>query len=354
MNEAQETPFDAILLVSFGGPEGPDDVMPFLENVLRGRDVPRERMLEVAEHYKGFGGVSPINQQCRELLEAMKAALRDAGIDLPLYWGNRNWHPMLADTVEQMRADGIRHALAFVTSSVSSYSSCRQYREDIEKARAVVGPDAPVIEKIRPFFNHPDFVAATSACLQDALDRVPADRRSETRVAYTAHSIPLSMGRACDYQEQLTELGRLCAEAAGLAEDRWELVFQSRSGPPQVPWLEPDILDHVRAEHERGTRDLVVLPIGFLSDHMEVKYDLDTEAVQLAEELGMNLVRGATVGTSSRFLAAIVSLVRERIEGVPAAAAGRLPARPHACAANCCPAPQRPGRPGRPPEGARA
>jgi len=344
-------PYDAIVLVSFGGPEGPDDVMPFLENVLRGRNVPRERMLEVAEHYHAFDGVSPINEQCRALLAAMRADFADHGLDLPVYWGNRNWHPMLADTVAEMKADGVQRALAFVTASTGSYSSCRQYREDIEKARAAVGPDAPVIDKLRLFYNHPDFVDANARGLAEAIEKVPEDGRRDLRIAFTAHSIPVSMSESCDYQQQLRELSGLVARRNGYDDAHWDLVFQSRSGPPQIPWLAPDICDHLRELKAHGTSDVVVMPIGFVSDHMEVLYDLDHEAADTCEEIGLGMIRARTVGTDAGFVGMIRKLIVERIEGQPPERVGGLPAAPNFCRPGCCPAPQRPaarpgGRPG--------
>ncbi|MCA1614049.1 MAG: ferrochelatase, partial [Acidobacteria bacterium] len=268
--------YDALLVVSFGGPEGMGEVIPFLENVLRGRNVPRERLEAVAHHYELFGGVSPINGQNRRLIAALRAELDARGPALPVYWGNRNWHPFLADALRQMRDDGVTRALAFVTSAYSSYSGCRQYREDIERARAEVGGDAPAVDKLRVFYNHPGFVSPNAESLRAALAQLPADRRAGARVAFTAHSIPLSMASGCDYHAQLEETCRLVARAAGVTD--WRLVFQSRSGPPAQPWLEPDICDHLRALRAEGVRDVVVHPVGFISDHMEVIYDLDTEA----------------------------------------------------------------------------
>src|SRR5215207_7696565 len=237
-------PYDALLVVSFGGPEGMDDVMPFLANVLRGRNVPESRMREVAHHYELFGGVSPINGQNRRLISALERELEREGPRLPVYWGNRNWHPLLADTLRRMRDDGVKNALAFVTSAYSSYSGCRQYREDVERAREAVGEGAPVVEKLRAFFNHPGFVGPNAGNLGAALEQIPAGRRAGAAVAFTAHSIPSAMAAGCDYERQLLETCRLVADAAGAG--RWRLVFQSRSGPPTQPWLEPDILDHLR------------------------------------------------------------------------------------------------------------
>jgi ferrochelatase len=229
------SPYDALLLLSFGGPEGREEVIPFLENVLRGRNVPRERMLEVAEHYDHFGGVSPINAQCRTLIEALQQEFAAYGPSLPIYWGNRNWHPMLADTMSRMYADGIRNALAFVTSAYSSFSSCRQYLEDIERARANLSDRAPQVHKLRPFFNHPEFIAANADHGRAALAQIPTERWSTTELVFTAHSIPHSMALGCDYEQQLNDVARLVAERLG--SFRWKVVYQSRSGPPSQPWL---------------------------------------------------------------------------------------------------------------------
>jgi len=305
-------PYDAILLVSFGGPEARDEVMPFLQNVLRGRNVPPERMQQVAHHYELFGGVSPINEQNRKLIAALQSELDANGPHLPIYWGNRNWHPLLADTLRQMRADGIRRALAFVTSAYSSYSGCRQYRENIEQARAEVGDAAPQVEKLRACYNHPGFVEPNIEHVRAALAQVPTERRAATQIAFTAHSIPRAMAATCDYEAQLLETCRLVA--AGVGHERWRLVFQSRSGPPQQPWLEPDICAYLKQLQAEGARDVVVAPIGFISDHMEVRYDLDTEARQLAGEIGLNMIRAATVGTHPAFVKMIRELILERIE----------------------------------------
>jgi protoporphyrin/coproporphyrin ferrochelatase len=304
--------FDAILLLSFGGPEGMDEVMPFLENVLRGRNVPRERMLEVAHHYEMFGGISPINAQNRALIAALEKELAENGPRLPVYWGNRNWHPLLADTVRKMAGDGIRNALCFVTSAYSSYSSCRQYLENIERAREEAGGRAPRIEKLRVFYNHPGFIEANVEQVRAALDQIPAGRRNEAHLAFTAHSIPRGMADNSDYEAQLLEASRLVAEAVGY--EKWRLVFQSRSGPPTQPWLEPDILDYLKELKVAGASHLVVSPIGFISDHMEVLYDLDTEARALADELGINMLRAATAGTHPAFIKMIRELVLERMD----------------------------------------
>lgn len=303
--------YDALLVLSFGGPEKRDDVIPFLENVLRGRNVPRERMLEVAEHYYRFDGRSPINDQNRALIAALKGVVK-----IPIYWGNRNWHPMLADTVGQMRADGIRNAVAFVTSAFGSYSGCRQYGEDLLRARAEVGAGAPEIAKIRPFSAHPAFIEAMTDRVRAAIAGLPAGR-----LIFTAHSVPVSMAQSSPYVD---ELNRACAAVAGgVGKSDWKLVYQSRSGHPAQPWLEPDIRDYLREIRS----DAIVAPIGFLSDHMEVLYDLDIEARVVCEELGVRMVRAGTVGTHP----AIVRMIAELIETEPAL-----------CAANCCPAPVRP------------
>lgn len=328
-------PYDALLVVSFGGPEGMEDVMPFLENVLRGRNVPRERMLGVAKHYELFAGISPINKQNRKLIAALQQELETKGPQLPIYFGNRNWHPLLADTLSKMRDDGVKNALAFVTSAYSSYSSCRQYLEDIERARAAVGADAPRVEKLRAFFNHPGFVEANANNIQTALAQVPEERRRATPLVFTAHSIPESMAQHCDYQLQLEETGRLVAEAVG--SESWRLVFQSRSGSPAQPWLGPDVCDHLRELHAAGTKDVIVAPIGFVSDHMEIIYDLDTEALKLCRDLGLNMVRAATAGTHPAFVAMIRELILERLEPErPRRFLGSLGARVAPCVAGCC------------------
>lgn len=287
------------------------DVMPFLENVLRGRNVPAERMRRVAKHYEMFGGVSPINEQNRKLIAALSGELAENGPRLPIYWGNRNWHPLLAETLAQMAADGIKNSLAFVTSAYSSYSSCRQYLENIAGAQEQVGGSAPRINKLRAFYNHPQFIESNVDCLQTALSSIPEAKRASTQIAFTAHSIPQSMAENCQYESQLQETGRLVA--AGANHKPWRLVYQSRSGPPAQPWLEPDILDHLKELKHSGATDVVIAPIGFVSDHMEVIYDLDTEARQFCDEMGLNMVRASTVGTHPLFIRMIRELVLERI-----------------------------------------
>jgi len=328
--------YDALLVVSFGGPEGMDDVLPFLENVTRGRGIPRERLLGVAHHYELFGGVSPINEQNRQLIAALRAELDTHGPALPIYWGNRNWAPYLADALRQMRDDGIRRALAFVTSAYSSYSGCRQYREDIERARAEVGEGAPAVDKLRAFYNHHGFIGPNLKNLLAALKQIPEERRRSAHVAFTAHSIPASMAAGCDYEAQLLDTCSIIAKFAGVRH--WRLVFQSRSGPPTQPWLEPDICDHLRELKSIGVGDVVVHPVGFISDHMEVLYDLDTEARQVAGEIGLNLIRAATVGTHPEFVGMIRELIVERTDGdaVRRRALGNLGPRQDTCAVDCC------------------
>lgn len=336
--------YDAILVVSFGGPESREDVIPFLENVLRGRNVPRERLLAVAEHYYHFEGRSPINQQTRDLISALETELARHGPKLNVYWGNRNWHPMLADTLRQMNKDGVRHALAFVTSAYSSYSGCRQYREDIARAQSELGPGAPQIDKLRAFFNHPGFIAATEDRMRDALEQVPENARHNVQVIYTAHSIPVSMANTCDYVRQLEEVRTLASARLAITSDA--LVYQSRSGAPGQPWLEPDILDYLREVKARNVARAVVLaPISFISDHMEVLYDLDVEARQLCDSLGLPMVRATTVGVHPKFVAMIRELIEERTTpGSECPALGSLGPRPDVCAEDCCPAPQRPAQ----------
>ncbi len=335
MHAAGPEPYDALLVLSFGGPERPEDVLPFLENVTRGRNVPRERLLEVAEHYHHFGGKSPINEQNRALIEALASEFERRGPRLPIYFGNRNWHPLLSDTLRQMTTDGVRRALTFFTSAFSSYSGCRQYRENIEAAQRNVGPGAPQIDRLRMFFNHPLYIETMVNRARQALAAIPPARRDGGVLVFTAHSIPLGMAQNCQYEVQLREACRLVA--ASFAGHSWRLAYQSRSGPPTQPWLEPDILDDLRELARQGTKDVVVVPIGFISDHLEVLYDLDFEARQLSESLGLNMVRAGTAGTDPKFVAMIRELVMERIEpGHPRRALGALGACHDVCPADCC------------------
>ncbi len=331
-------PYDAILLVSFGGPETRDDVMPFLENVTRGRGVPRERLLEGAEHSYHLDGVSPFIAQNRALLTALRALLDARGPALPLYWGNRNWRPFLTDTVARMADDGIRRALAFVTSAFASYSSCRQYLDDIGRARAEVGVRAPLIDKLRLYWDHPGFIEPLVEHTEAALAALPAAARASAHLAFTAHSVPRAMADGSAYVAQLEEA---CGLVAARLRSRhpWALAFQSRSGPPSQPWLEPDIRDHLAALRAQGVTDVVLVPIGFVSDHLEVRWDLDIEAAARARELGLRLTRAATVGTHPGFVAMIRDLVLERTEGAPRLSLGRGGPAPDTCAPGCCPPP---------------
>ena len=328
-------PYDALLIVSFGGPEGMDDVIPFLENVLAGRNVPRHRLEAVAHHYELFGGVSPLNAQNRALADVLQTELAQNGLPLPIYLGNRNWHPFLADTLRQMAGDGVKKALAFFTSTYSSYSGCRQYRENIAAAQAEVGPNAPQIHKLRVFFNHPGFIEPNIENVRNALEQIAENRRGEAHIAFTAHSLPTAMAQKCEYQAQLLETARLVAE--GVGHSNWQLVYQSRSGPPHQPWLEPDICDHLEALKARGVTDVIIAPIGFISDHMEVIYDLDTEAQQLSATLNLNVIRAATVGAHPRFVRMIRELIEERLSPEPVRLyLGELGPSHDYCPADCC------------------
>jgi protoporphyrin/coproporphyrin ferrochelatase len=357
--------YDAFLLLSFGGPEGPGDVMPFLENVTRGRGVPRERLAGVAEHYYAAGGVSPINSQCRDMLTTIGGAFARAGLDLPLYWGNRNWHPFIEDTVRQLADDGHERVVALATSAYSSYSACRQYLDDIDRAVAAVGPRAPRIEKIRPYFNHPGFIEPFAASTEAALATLPAGVRDDARLVFTAHSIPVAMAASSGsvtagtarpavaggrYAAELSQAAHLVSERTHGGSLAHDLVYQSRSGPPGQPWLEPDIRDHLRTLAKDGVPAVVVVPVGFVSDHMEIVHDLDVEASETAASLGMAFARAAAPGPSQRFAGMVLELVNERLSGAPPLALGDLGPSPRDCPADCClySRPSRPSSPSRP------
>jgi ferrochelatase len=387
----QPPPWDALLVVSFGAPDGPGDVLPFLESVLHGRNVPRERILEVAERYYGFGGKSPLNEQIRLLIAALTRVLSDHGLRLPIYWGNRHWHPLVPDVLREMARDGVRRALAFVTSAYGSYPGCRQYLEHIAHAQREVGPGAPQVDKVRLFFNHPGFIESQVERTVAALHEIPAERRAAALILFTAHSLPLAMARTCRYEEQLHEtcrlvIGRLSSSPLPLVEDplwrregsgvrvpahasrlstldhpRWSLVYQSRSGPPNEPWLQPDVCEFLkglgtgdwgleagRLEFSLASDlwppasplDLVIVPIGFLLDNMEVAYDLDIEARRTCDRLGINMVRAQTVGTHPRFVRMIRELVEERMSNSPQRLAlGSMGPAPNTCPDDCCPSP---------------
>jgi ferrochelatase len=332
--------YDALLLVSFGGPEGVDDVMPFLETVTAGRGVPRERLEEVAEHYYHFGGVSPINGQNRALLAALRADFKANGLEMPIYWGNRNWTPTLTEALTRMRDDGVRNAIAILTSAYASFSSCRQYLDAIERARTEIGDDAPHVDRLRQYFNHPGFVEPMADGVRAALKELPESLAAQAHLAFVAHSIPSVMQASSGpngelYAAQLEEATRLVAAAVGGGHEV-TLSYCSRSGAPTTPWLEPDICDRLDAIAKEGTRAVVVVPVGFVSDHMEVVYDLDTEAAAKADELGLAFARSATVGTDPRFVAMIRELVLERMGERGKRALGDLGPAHDVCPPQCC------------------
>ncbi|MDI9895820.1 ferrochelatase [Rhodococcus sp. IEGM 1381] len=349
--------FDALLVLSFGGPEQPADVRPFLENVTRGRGVPPERLDDVVEHYMHFGGVSPINELNRNIISALRDEFDSAGIDLPIYFGNRNWHPMIEDTVATMKSDGIANALVFPTSAWGGYSGCRQYHEDIVRARDTVGDGAPHLLKIRQYYDHPLMVDAFTDAVASARASLPEQHRAGARLVFTAHSIPsaadANAGPPEDgghlYSRQVAEASRLVAAASGIED--YDLVWQSRSGPPQVPWLDPDICDHLEALSARSVESVIVCPIGFVSDHLEVVWDLDTEAEEKARELGMAFARAGTPGSDARFPKMIRELVDEyRLGADCRRGLGRVPGYGSTldgkrCAVGCCEQPSRPTRP---------
>jgi protoporphyrin/coproporphyrin ferrochelatase len=352
---ADPKPYDALLLVSFGGPERRADVLPFLANVTGGRGIPPDRLAEVADHYYGVGGRSPINDQCRALIEAVRADFDRSGLDLPIYWGNRNWHPFLADTLQTMADDGIRRAACFVTSAYASYSGCRQYRENLFEAAVAVTGQPPRLDRLRHYYNHPGFVSAFVDSTVAALRRLPAESQPGARLVFVTHSLPTAMAatsgpRGGAYVAQHLEAARLVA--AGVAgavghEPGWELVYCSRSGSPRTPWLEPDVNDHLERLAGEGAGSVVVIPLGFVSDHMEVLYDLDTEAAATAARLGLRMQRAAAPGTSPGFVAMLRELLLERArlergEPVERRALGRLGVPWDVCPAGCCPNPAGP------------
>ena len=359
MSDETVAPYDSLLLLSFGGPEGPEDVVPFLENVTRGRGIPRERLEEVGQHYFLFDGVSPINAQNRELLAAIRADLAAHDVDLPVYWGNRNWAPYLTDTLREMTTDGRRRVLVLATSAYASYSSCRQYRENLAQSLATLteeGLTPPRVDKLRHFFNHPGFVEPMTDGVLASLAELPAEVRDRAQLVFTTHSIPTAAadtsgppedhGEGGAYVAQHLDVARVIVERVATAtgvRHPWQLVYQSRSGAPHIPWLEPDICDHLTALHADGAAAAVMVPIGFVSDHMEVLYDLDTEALTTARELGLPVARSATVGADPRFVAGIRELILERAATERGAAPvrcalGDLGASHDLCPLGCCPA----------------
>jgi ferrochelatase len=325
-----QSTYDAILFVSFGGPEGPDDVLPFMRNVTAGRGIPDERLKAVSEHYLHFGGVSPINQQNRELLRALRAELDRRGVTTPIWWGNRNWTPYVDNAVMAMTDAGVQRAVAIATSAYSSYSGCRQYREDVARAQQLAGPTAPAIDKLRQYWNRDGFINPMVDNVLAALQLLPDDQRAEAQLVFTAHSIPMANAESSDYVAQLRSACAMVASRLATKESaserEWQLVYQSRSGAPQTPWLEPDISDHLRTLGASGVRAVCVLPIGFVSDHLEVLWDLDTQAQETAHEIGLTMVRAATVGTTAAFVESIADML------VDALAAGTI----ELCPQDCC------------------
>lgn len=327
---------EAILLLSFGGPERPEDVLPFLRNVARGRNIPETRLLEVAEHYYLLGGKSPINEHCRALKRALEEELGRRGWHLPVYWGNRNWHPFIGETVRQMLGDGVNRVLALVTSAFGSYSSCRRYWEELEGAIQAWSPGSLHVQRLRLAFNHPGFVTAMADRVRTVCAEVQKAGLENPHLIFTAHSIPLSMARNAPYVAQFEESCRLVAESLGFS--KWQRAYQSRSGSPHVPWLEPDISEVLRALAAAGDfRPIIIVPIGFLSDHVEVLYDLDVEAAGLASKLGIPYFRASTVGTHPAFVRALCDMIEERLTGdASRRAIGHLPPCPDVCPAECC------------------
>jgi ferrochelatase len=341
-------PYDGILLLSFGGPEGPDDVLPFLRRVTRGRDVPDQRLAEVAGHYQRFGGRSPINDQNRALVAGLRAELAGRGLHVPVFWGNRNWHPELGEALHRACDAGVRRVLTLVTSAYSSYSGCRQYREDLAEALTTLAAQGRrlVVDKVRPYFNHPGFVEPFCDAVAAGLAGLPAG----SNLLFVTHSLPVAAAVASGphgdaYQTQHRDLAATVAARVGKPADRWGLAFCSRSGPPQQPWLEPDVNDRLAVLHSEGAVGVLVVPIGFVSDHLEVVYDLDVEARATAQRLGLPFARAATPGTDPRFVAGLVDLMLERAaasrgEDPPRPAEGALPPGHDVCPAGCCPNPR--------------
>jgi len=349
-------PYDGILLMSFGGPEGPDDVMPFLRNVTAGRGIPDERLAVVAEHYQSFGGKSPINDQNRALLGALRSELDRRGISVPLLWGNRNFDPFVTNTLREAHEAGIRRVVTILTSAYSSYSSCRQYREDLAAAALTLADEGKEIEidKVRPYFNHPGFSRTNARQVTEAVRALGEHPDAEVRLVFVTHSISEGMdatsgpgdGEGNVYRRQHTDLAAAITEEVNATLSRrleHELVYCSRSGPPTQPWLEPDINDTLRAMAAEGVKTVVVAPIGFISDHMEVRFDLDTEAAQSAAAVGLQMVRVATVGTDHEFVSGLVDLAFERAAQARSGAPVAVPtwpgkeAFPPVCRPGCCP-----------------
>ena len=337
----EENNYDAILIVSFGGPEGPDDVMPFLDNVLMGLNVPKPVKVRIAKRYQRFGGISPINRETRSFIQALEIEIQNNGPQLPIYWGNRNWHPMLPNTLNRMADDGIKNAIAYVTSTFSSYSGCRKYREDLYEA--IQGVDNPPhIDKLQVGYNHPGFIKAVSDRTREALESTSVDKE-EVLLMFTAHSLPLSMAKCTDYEAQLQEACNLVGQVVGI--NSWQLVYQSNNASYGEPWLEPDIADALEKAKSSGRSHVVIMPIGFVCDHMEVVLDLDIEAKEQADNLGLQLTRAATVGSHPAYISMVRELIIERMSKNPDRQyLGSRGANGDYCKPDCCLS----GRPGNP------
>jgi ferrochelatase len=302
--------FDAVMIISFGGPEGMADVMPFLDNVLKGKNVPEARKKDVARHYGLFEGVSPINAQNRELKTLLEKKLKEEGIDLPVYWGNRNWKPYIKDALLEMKQAGVKHALGYITSAFESYSGAQQYLEDIAGARTQI-EEAPEVSKLKAFFDHPYFIQVNAERIQNELNKLPSDNLKNVHIAFTAHSIPISMSEVSPYVAQLQQTCQLVVDAVGIKN--WKLVYQSGSASPDRPWLTPDINEHLQGLSKQGIKTVIVSPIGFVSDHMEVMYDLDIEAKKTAEDFGIQMLRAKSPGNHPLYVKMIVDLIKERL-----------------------------------------
>ncbi|AIT61108.1 ferrochelatase [Corynebacterium doosanense] len=337
--------YDALLVLSFGGPEGNDEVLPFLQNVTRGRGIPDERLVEVGKHYYHFDGVSPLNALNREIISNLEAELTRRGTELPVYFGNRNWHPFAEDAAAQMVKDGVRNALVFATSAWAGFSACLQYNEDIRRIRES-HPELR-LTKLRQFYDHPLFIAEMADAVREAYAEVPEDRRDHTRLLFTAHSVPTDADNRAGgeggknlYSRQVAEASRLIAAEVGVAD--YDLVWQSRSGNPATPWLEPDVVDHTEAiAQSDGVRSVVVCPVGFISDHMEVVWDLDTELQEAADDLDVTVHRTRTAGPSQRFSTMVADLIAEMTDDKPAQGIGQLSVQGctvngAACRPGCC------------------
>ncbi len=337
----QANSYDALLLVSFGGPETQDQVIPFLERISHGRKIPESRLAEVAERYNQFDGVSPINERMRSLSSTVSAELETRGHDLPVFWGNRNAPPFLTDVVADLRDTGVKRVLAWIASPYSSYPSCRQYREDLDAARQSVGSGSPVIDRVRPHHDHPGLIETAADRLTEALAQLPSDRRAGAHLLFSAHSIPVSMAETCAYEEQIVDAAQLVSQIVDpKGRHPWDVVWQSRSGSPQTPWLEPDIGDRITELSTFGTQAIATSPIGFAIENFEIKWDLDIEAANRAQEVGIAFARAQTADNDPRFASMLVDLYEERIFDNPSRRSlGALDLRPDICPKNCCPAP---------------